>query len=247
MSKCLTAAGATDRGERAVNEDAILLRCEPSESAVKSVIAAVADGMGGLPNGDIASKVAIEALARVMLDAEVPKQKRSETAFAAAHRAVRDFSANRVGGRRMGTTLLSCVATVDSISVAHVGDCRAYLLTGSDLRQMTTDHTVVEEQVAARILTPTEALESPFRHVLTRAIGSLDEPSKPEVLSMGLREVEAVLLCSDGLHGYLPVERIEAILRASAPAEAVLQLISDTRSVGAPDNLSAIVIRATEC
>ena len=146
--------------------------------------------------------------------------------------------------RGMGTTVVACLAEEDTMSVAHVGDSRAYLVRDGALSRLTNDHSWVFEQVQAGMLTPEEAEKHPLRNVITRALGGALQvtPDASEVVS---RPGDVYLLCSDGLTGMVPEEEILRVVRDNADdLEKACQVLIDTANErGGLDNVTAILVK----
>lgn len=208
---------------------------------------AVADGMGGHADGEVASCVAVETLfSSYYASAEEP-QFALARAMAAANEAVcrtAERSAPPSSSRsRMGTTLVAAVLGGPRIVVGNVGDSRAYLLVNERLSQVTQDHSFVAEQVQLGLITAQEARRAPLRNVLTRALGS-KESAMPDLFEVPWGANRVLLLCTDGLHGVVEDRAIEAVLAEDPPDRAVRRLVDAANAAGGPDNISAIVIRA---
>ena len=230
-------AGLTNRGMvREKNEDSILT--DPS-----GVLWAVADGMGGYGNGDVASDIVIDCLAKI------PDGVDPGPALVArlkeANRLVLERQ-NAPGMGRMGSTV---VAVLISRAVAHVawaGDSRAYLLRSGHLRPLTRDHSVVQEMVDRGELSPEEAESHPESHLVTRAVGG-GADLEVDLVSVPLAVGDRLLLCSDGLTRCVYEQTVEALLReAAGPEEACQRLVREALDSGAPDNVSAITVQIGE-
>jgi protein phosphatase len=207
---------------------------------------AVADGMGGHADGEVASCVAVEALfSSYYASAEEPPFALAG-AMAAANEAVcraAERDAQPSSSRsRMGTTLVAAVLGGPRIVVGNVGDSRAYLLVDGRLRQVTLDHSFVAEQVELGLISAQEARRAPLRNVLTRALGS-EEGAMPDLFEVSWGTGGVFLLCTDGLHGVVEDRTIEAVLAEDPPDRAVRRLIDAANAAGGPDNISAIVVR----
>jgi protein phosphatase len=225
-----SAVGATAPGlVRANNEDAML---------VGPVLLAVADGLGGHDAGEVASAAACEALGPALAATED-----LAVAVTAAHQAVLDASV-RAGARGAGTTLVAAwlPGGASEFVIAHVGDSRGGLIPlGGEFRWITRDHNMAREQVDAGLMTEDEAREHGGQHQLTRALG-VGDPSPPEVdVASFPVEPARLLLCSDGLCGYVPDEVVGEKLAGGSPAEAVLALVAAAYEEGAPDNVTVVV------
>jgi protein phosphatase len=206
---------------------------------------AVADGYGAA-GGEPASAAAIEALKP--LDTEVPAGdllNALERAITSADAAVREFVAADPAHAGRGTTLTAMVLSGSQLALVHVGDCRAYLLRGGDLFQITHDHTMVQSLIDEGRLTPDEAASHPERLLLLRALsGAGVEPD------LHLREARAgdrYLLCSDGLSTVVDTATVKEVLRTVAdPDAAVLRLVELANAGGGPDNVTCVVADVTE-
>jgi serine/threonine protein phosphatase PrpC len=237
------AAATTDPGlRRPDNEDAYLLDTERG-------LFCVADGMGGHAAGEVASRLAVEALAREMArpDAGAPLDARLRAAVAAANRAILEAAGRDPTLVGMGTTLTALALATDdrSFTIAHIGDSRAYLYRQGALTQLTADHTWVQQQVDAGLLTPEEARRHPLASMLTRALGISDDP-EVDIIHGELEPGDLILLCSDGLTGMVDDAELAAILaRDDLPLDGLArELTAAANRNGGMDNITAILIRA---
>lgn len=219
----------TDAGRRDGNQDSVLSMRLPDGS----LVVAVADGMGGLELGDVASRTALETLRHAM-----SRESTLADAVRQANRAVRE----RAQGRPMGTTLVAAHAVAQRVTVVNVGDSRAYRMTPLGLLRISTDHNHREE---ARLLGSGPALEVGGRwaNALTRSLGARDEVEVDVFGPFDLDEDEGLLLCSDGVHGVLADARIEEWSHSIGdPDEAAEKLIELALANGSEDNLSAVIL-----
>jgi protein phosphatase len=222
----------------------------------------VADGMGGPPGGDEASRLAVRTFRRhrrTRSDPEVSPEAVGEAmrrAALAAHHAVRRRAAEQPALDGMGTTLTAGqLAAPDTLVVAHVGDSRCYRLRGTKLERLTRDHTWVAREVAAGRLDPEMARVHPRSHVLTRALGGERAPD-PEVTCHGLRAGDLVLLCTDGLTNMLDDAALGRVLTdralalaADLPADATRRrlkaacrhLVDAALEAGGIDNVTVVL------
>ena len=231
----------SDRGLlRERNEDAAAALALPDGSR----LLAVADGLGGLPGGEIASHTALDTLLE-RLRAHPPTDPAAglRDAFEEANRRVR---ALQHGPRaRMGTTLVAALVRDGTAWLANIGDSRGYLVpldSGEGARRLTEDHSWVEEQVRAGLLDPDDPLAALNRHVVTRAIG-LDERAGTDVTGpIALPAPCLLLLSSDGLHGVLDDEAIARVV-AESGGDYAGDLIDAVLDRGAPDNVSVALLR----
>ncbi len=234
MTRLVTAV-ATDPGRvRASNQD---------RAIVGNGFLAVADGMGGHVGGEIAARLAVESIERAY-----KAHPSADGLLAAVHGANDDIyahSSNDRGLRGMGTTL-TAAALVETghgprVVVANVGDSRAYLFGHDGLRQLTEDHSLVEEMVRRGEITKHEALFHPHRHILTRALG-VDRRLDVDSWTVEVGEGDRILLCSDGLTNECPDGEIAEILVANAgPDRAAHALVQRALEHGGNDNITVIV------
>ena len=223
---------ATDIGRvREVNEDSYL---------VEAPLYAVADGMGGHKGGDVASSLALETVEAMFRegDGTLADQVRE------ANRAVHERSIADQKVRGMGTTLTAVTITGSDARFVHVGDSRAYLLRAGDLRQVTSDHTLVARMVKAGEISREEAAVHPHRNVVTKVVGTeatvaVDESTVP------LLDGDRLLLCSDGLTGMVAEDQIQAILEAEPdPQRAADRMVKAANRAGGVDNITVLVLDA---
>jgi len=230
-------AGLTNRGKvRERNEDTILT--DPS-----GTLWAVADGMGGYGNGEIASDIVIDCLAAIPEDAD------PGPALVARLKEANDIVLDRQRAPGMGRMGSTVVAVLISRAVAHVawaGDSRAYLLRGGRLRMLTRDHSVVQELIDRGELSAEDAEKHPESHLVTRAVGGGPE-LEVDLVAVPLAVGDRLLLCSDGLTRCVYEHTVEALLRdAASPEEACQALLREALDNGAPDNVSAIALLIRE-
>jgi serine/threonine protein phosphatase PrpC len=232
--------GVTDIGfVRERNEDDFLISPDG--------VLVVADGLGGLPAGEVASETAV-ATAALALAGKVDRALDASTAegllrsaFVTANRAVTDRAAHDRSCTGMATTLVIALVLESSLTVAHVGDVRAYRLGRERLDRLTDDHTRAWERVVSGEISEQAAKRSPYRNALTRVLGCGDV--EPSVRTVELAVGDVVLLCSDGLWDPVEESRIEDILRnraADAPSRATA-LADAALAAGGPDNITAVV------
>jgi serine/threonine protein phosphatase Stp1 len=205
---------------------------------------AVADGMGGHEGGEWASAKLVEELDGI----EVPKdfdaaRELVADAIRRANRAILVEARNR--GRQMGSTIVALLVHGETYAVIWVGDSRGYLLRDGELKQLSCDHTQVQEMVDRGIMRPEDAIGHPMGHILSRAVGVRDEVQVDQVTG----EVfpgDVFLLCSDGLHGYVEESDITRLLARGSPERASEELVELTLQNGAPDNVTVIAVWASD-
>jgi serine/threonine protein phosphatase PrpC len=222
--------------QRSANEDSYFARAP---------VFVVADGMGGAQAGEVASQVATEAFEPGDRGGEGPEAYLRGVAEAANAR-IHELSQEDSSRSGMGTTLTAVLVEDEEISIAHVGDSRAYLWRDGELKRLTSDHSLVEELRRQGRLTESQAAEHPQRSIITRALGP--EPTvNVDTMSYQARPGDVFLLCSDGLTTMLPDARIAEILGENADLRrAVKTLIREANTAGGRDNITAVALRLEE-
>jgi protein phosphatase len=204
--------------------------------------------MGGAAAGEIASTVAVDEILRLLTQ----RERENETSLSdAAQKAVsvaneaifsRAQRNHRLNG--MGTTLVVLAAQAQHVWVLNIGDSRCYRQRRGCLEQLTRDHSLVEEQVRLGRMTPREALHSPLKNVITRALGTQSQVT-PDVFEMEAEAGDLFLLCSDGLTRELSDRVIESVLSRDLPLEDLsAQLVEDAKKAGGHDNITCLLVRA---
>jgi protein phosphatase len=224
---------ATHQGMVRQNNEDSLYPDRSGESDGPAVLM-VADGMGGHVAGEVASRLAINAAASSTLD---PGDR-----VGAANRAIREEVARQPDLQGMGTTLTLVELTPEGTArFGHVGDSRAYLFRGGELRQLTDDHTVAAEYVALGQLSVEEATGHPQSHMLTRCLG-LTRFVNVDEFDLELEAGDRLLLCSDGLNLMVAPDVIVENLTGGSADEAAWKLVEVANKAGGHDNTSVIVI-----
>ena len=249
----LTCAARTDPGRRRENnEDSFCTRADLG-------LFIVADGMGGHVAGEIASRLVVDEVER-FVETTAPAGATAENAPAragSAHAgdrlrtalvranlklAVRVAEDAALHG--MATTAVALLAEPEAVALAHVGDSRAYRYRAKHLTRLTSDHSWVEEQVRAGLLTEAAARRHPWRHVVTRAISGAGDIDV-EVAALVLEAGDRLLLCSDGLSTVVADGGIADVLRTDFPSgEVCAELVRRANAAGGPDNVTVIVVDA---
>jgi protein phosphatase len=261
-------AELTDRGlNREHNEDFLghVLPESPKEVQSRGWLFCLADGVGGHERGEVASRLAIETMLAgfrkipkgIMHVSLLPRLVQE------ANHAVYDKGMERVprnagesdsgyadpggavlpSGARMGTTLVAVALRFDSAVVSHVGDSRCYLFRNGALNALTHDHTMADEQVRLGILSRAEAAAGANRHVLTRCLGN-EMFVAADTITVNIVPGDVLLLCSDGLHGYVPDAAIQWILTSTPELERAAEaLVAAANTAGGRDNVSVQLIR----
>jgi len=234
----------------AARSDVGLVRSNNQDSAYAGPhLLVVADGMGGHAGGDVASRLAVAALAPLDRTEHGPDQALTElehTVERARQDLVRASEADPelVG---MGTTVTALLHTGTTLVMAHLGDSRAYLLRDGVLTQVTVDHTFVQHLVDTGRISPEEAEHHPQRNVVMRVLGDFDVDLTPDMSVREARAGDRWLLCSDGLSGFVSPEQITEVLAGTeAPDEAADLLITLSMTAGSTDNITVVVADVVE-
>jgi len=239
-------------GGRDHNEDAVLVA--PIGPGNNAYLLAVADGMGGHEGGEIASRLAVETLRQHFSDG-VPDDVALELkrAFREANERIWTEGGSESADRHMGTTLVAAVVNGAYLTIANVGDSRAYLVRGNQVLQITQDHSLVAEQVERGELEAGSERQSAQRNVLTAAVGTTERLDRklPAIYELTLLPEDRLLLCSDGFYDVIDQREYAAQLTGGDPNTLSTALASLAEQRGTTDNVSAVVLvarpsRATE-
>lgn len=265
----MTTPATTDEATRVTLEawlvtDVGVVRDHNEDSAYMAAEAGffiVADGMGGHAAGEVASAMAVETVRKTLEDAhsEVEEFKKAPTdtgrralvqllqsAVLQAHQAVYQRGQTEQDKQGMGTTLDVVLVAGAEAFVAHVGDSRTYLVRDGRSSQITTDHTVAEVLVIEGKLTIEEAQVSPLRTILVNAIG-VSADVGVEMAHVTLKRGDRILLCSDGLHDYFPVEEeIAQRISAEKPGEALAEMVELAKTRGGHDNITGVAVLVSD-
>ncbi len=246
MQRKVHAVGRTDIGRvRSTNQDSMLVENE-------SGLLVVADGMGGHAGGEIASRICIEQVKREVatrIDPELAKNVKSHpdpallnalaNSINYASARIYEHSLEDPSLRGMGTTATVVKIVDDYAYCAHVGDSRFYLVRSGFIYQLTFDHSLVNEQVRAGILTPEEAEVHHLKNVITRSVGYQEEEDV-DTLCVHLEKGDLLVLCSDGLHGKINDAELSQIANKRGTA-AVAELVDLANDRGGEDNITLIM------
>jgi len=238
-----TAAAVSDRGrKRPSNEDSFGF-------SVEHGVFVVCDGMGGAAAGEIASSLAVDEVMRLLSTRPegVSLPSLAEQALHAANQAIFSRSQRNAKLNGMGTTLVGLVVEERHIWVLNVGDSRCYRLRNNRLAQLTLDHSLVEEQVRMGRMTHSEALRSPLRNVITRALGTQSQVT-PDILELEAEPGDLFMLSSDGLTRELSDSEIETLLAAGSADKTSLRalcsrLVEEAKKAGGHDNITCLLVR----
>src|SRR5687768_13039675 len=249
----LTWAVSSDAGlKRSSNEDSYSTRPDIG-------LFVVADGMGGHVAGEVASRVAVEAIEAFIAETAGADKNRTwpfgfdptvslesnrlRAAFRIANHKIAAAIADSHDLRGMATTASAVLIGSHGASVAHVGDSRVYVLRKAGLDQITHDHSWAEEQVRAGTLSPTAARQHPWRNVVTRALSGGEDP-EVDLTQIKPQAAERYLLCSDGLFSVVTDEQIATLMgdRGLSLDQVCQRLIEAANTAGGPDNITALVL-----
>jgi PPM family protein phosphatase len=237
----------TDAGGRENNEDSILVQELPPQtgSSTPGYLLAVADGMGGHADGEVASKLAIDMLKDLFSrDQPVDVALALKQAYRRANEAIYQQGGGDAEIRHMGTTLVSAVVRGKYVTIANVGDSRAYLMRANQITQVTQDHSVVAEQVQQGQIREEDARKSSQRNMLTQALGTRESLDKrmPAIYELALLPEDRLLLCTDGFYDVLTNEDYLKVMAGDDPALAASSLTSLANERQTSDNVSAVVL-----
>lgn len=245
----LEAAARTDPGPvRENNEDNFLVD-------VDAGLFVVADGMGGHAAGEVASEIAVQAVAEVLLEAEDPEETRLARATPDPQDAIRErlrYAMNQASLRirraaledpaqaGMGTTL--CVLLIEDgvAHLGHVGDSRIYLFRDDSLQRLTRDHTVVQQEIDAGRLTPELARIVPHKNILTQSVG-YHGPVEPDTATRPVTVGDLFIICSDGLTDPLDDDALAEIIRNTPAEDLAEELVQQALDNGTEDNVTVVV------
>ena len=247
----MVSAGLTDVGrKRNHNEDSFLI-----DDELKLYV--VADGMGGHAGGGTASRIAVETIDRELRNSRqgndspflsiaplqespLPEIIRNavESACVAIFNAAQEDP--RLAG--MGTTVIALLVKDEHAFFAHVGDSRAYLIRGDLIQQISEDHSLVNEQIKAGMITPEEAKHSRYKNIITRSVG-FEEDVQVDVMGLLLEPGDVFVLCSDGLANMVDDEELRDIVRATPLEETPKKLVELANERGGDDNITVIVVQ----
>lgn len=233
-------AQMTDKGlSRKNNEDSLLV--SPAIG-----LFAVADGMGGYHGGEVASGLAIETLeqelTRLLQEGESPQNALLDS-VRLANRAVFNLAEGKKELTGMGTTITACLIDANELLIINIGDSRAYLLHQGNIRQLTQDHSLVQELLRKGGINEEQALQHPQRNMLTRALGT-EQSVEADLYRVEVAADDLLILCTDGLTRYLSPEDLTRITNYTPNLDEAAQLLREKAlQDGGADNITVILIR----
>ena len=236
---------------RLTNEDNYGVRQQQLSDSESLIMGVVADGMGGMAQGEVASKIAVKTILEEPIPQELLAEKSRADWLISLFQKANESIANTIKGG--GTTLSLVLAIADRLMVAHVGDSRIYLLRQEEIKQLSEDHSLVAMMVASGQITPEESLEHPDRNVLTKSLGSKRRLSDGYVqdlrrttneLSMTLENDDILLLCSDGVWDLVSNKELaEMFISSQSLQSAVDKTIDKVLEKGASDNATLLALQ----
>jgi protein phosphatase len=241
--------------KRKGNEDALFLN--PDQK-----LYVVADGMGGHAAGEVASRVAVDAINEFVtltggneeitwpfgLDDSISYEgNRRKTAIRHANRRVLEATRESAEYEGMATTVAAVLVDGDTANLAHVGDSRIYLWSGGEISQLTSDHSWVNEQIQSGVISPEQARSHPLRNVVTRALGGRSD-LVVDIQARRMGPGEVLLLCSDGLTTMIGDDDIAHILEEASGdvARAATALVNEANERGGEDNITVVLLKFEE-
>lgn len=234
----------TDIGlRRSSNQD----YCETGYFPDEAVWAIVCDGMGGANGGSTASRIASENIAETFRSGYRPELDEDgirvlmELAVTYANKAVYEMAHHVPGLEGMGTTVVCAIVRDGRAHIVHAGDSRAYICTDDNVRQITTDHSVVQELVDAGEITPEQARRHPNRNMITRALGT--EPMlRTDYNVISIEKGSELVICTDGMSNYMSDETLLGFIRGHCCSELAGRLIEHAKEQGGSDNITVAVV-----
>ncbi|MBQ9943460.1 MAG: Stp1/IreP family PP2C-type Ser/Thr phosphatase [Clostridia bacterium] len=217
---------------RASNQDSVL-------NEESSRLYGVADGMGGHNGGDIASQMAVLMLPRI-LESMMPSEENLHDGFQQVNALIFEEQKKDAVLSGMGTTLTVLWEKENSIVLGHIGDSRAYRMRKGKIEQLSTDHSVVGEMVREGLITEEQALQHPYRNVITQAVGT-SESLTPDIKTIEKQKGDKFVLCSDGLYEYVSKEEMCDLLMRFSPEDAAEQMIEKALEEGGRDNVTVLI------
>lgn len=225
------------------NEDS----CRCGIFSHSSAWAVVCDGMGGVNGGSVASSVAVEKISETILagyreDLENDGVRELiASAISTANKAVHVIAGNDSALAGMGTTVVAAIISHGAIHVAHAGDSRAYLLSGGEIRQLTTDHSMVQEMVDKGDITAQQAKNHPQKNIITRALG-VEASVRVDYSETPAPSGSRLLICTDGLTNYVDESTILELSEKLDAGKLTEKLVELAKSAGGGDNITIVVL-----
>ncbi len=245
--RVIVGAGTDTGSVREQNEDAVYVSDSKADGVdANGRLIAIADGMGGYQRGEVASRLALDTLQSEFYGSEIGPNDvplRLKQAFRKANDLI--FADGSAEGEQnmMGTTLVAAVVRGSDLTIANVGDSRAYLVRADRLTQITRDHSLVAEQVAAGAMTEQEARESQHRNIITRALGHRQRVDV-DIFEIRLLPDDRLVMTTDGLHDYVDEDEMVSVPLTRHPEDAARELVHLALEHESNDNVTAVVVWA---
>ncbi len=234
------------RHDIAVENNVVVPEAIHQPIGAHGTLLAVADGLGGHDDGEIASHIAVEAIVQTLFALQQQRLSAAERLTLAtqeAHNAICRYTATIPGSRSMSSTLTAVHIAQDTMTIAQVGDSRAYRFANGTLTQLTEDQTIVQMMLKKGMLTNEEAENHPDRHVILQALGQ-GRAVSPEITHAPFQYDDCILLCSDGLSSYVDHQLIEGILNEDTDEQAQCnRLLEAAYAAGGEDNVTILLAR----
>lgn len=239
----LKAVGYTDKGAvRSDNQDSFLVEVLPCSNNKNSLIAIVADGVGGANAGNVASRTAVEVIKNFNLDNDKTPHLALKKAIEAANCEIYEQSQSNKEYQGMATTCSVLVIKGDQAIIGHVGDSRIYRIRNGNIEKLTEDHTLPMRLFKSGEITRTELSDHPQSHILTNALGS-SENVEIDITTSLLNENDAYIICSDGLYKYFTDEELMDFVTSTPLDSSPEKLVAMAYERGGSDNITVIVVK----
>ncbi len=227
---------------RQINEDSFLI-----DKKDTFVLLVVADGMGGHNAGEVASAMATRCILEYIDENSVDDAEDAlRSAICYANKEIHHSASSVQKNHGMGTTVTAALIKGNSAVVANVGDSRAYLFSQGELTQITKDHSFVQQLVDKKLITHEEAKTHPRRNLITRAVGTAKR-IVVDTFKLQLKKGDKLMLCSDGLTGHVPDEKIASVLDSKSDAGALAYLLqAEALKMGGSDNITIVIAKIIE-
>ncbi len=233
--------------EREHNEDYLGHFIKNAGKKDSSIIAIVADGMGGAAAGEIASKIAVNTILNIYTNH--PSEnilEILEEALLGTKEEMLTTAQNEAHLRGMGTTIVAIVLKNETAYYAHIGDSRIYYISSNETKQLTQDHSMVQELLRKGIITYEEAKHHPNANIITRVLGTHKKVEPEFAIYEPLKAGDMFVLCSDGLSNLIDEEEIAISVRKNEPNEACKELVELAKKRGGNDNITIIILKVIE-
>lgn len=234
--------------KRQIDEDSILaIECLSAfeSKETRKFLLVLADGMGGHAKGELASKIAVTTVAEKMIVNTITNNNYAseiKQSILEANAKIVQYATENSNAEGMGSTIVCAVVDNNEVHLGNVGDSRAYVISEEEIRQVTKDHSHVQELIDRGEITPEEATSHPKKNVITRALGIYPE-IEVDTMKLTKADDEILLLCCDGLIIHVNDEEIKDIVTSENPQEACKKLVDLANERGGKDNISVIILR----